>query len=367
MPDRDALKGLQIVVWGNTTEVAGPVTISFGDGTPDETPAFNINSQSYIATTHTYTTALVEEDFTFTLTVGGSSASATITVIDGAALTASQLEDQQINNAIEDGLRYQYFSVDSREVRHDAGWSSASWASHSSYTARAFARSTAMSPKLSPGSAARTLTFWCQQCMPEIGSGWTGNVMFWCTPLSLHQPGPPPVDTSPTRRHFHASPSIVISTGALPHGEARSLSFARCQRPRWWLQDRDGGQSQFVEQDVTLQQNCSLSPLLDWVREHLSEAHTVESLASRADLSPRTFARRFRRVIGAAPHRWLTRERVFRAQELLEETTASIDRIAESAGFGSAQVLRLHFRRHLSTTPTAYRKTFQHSSGSERE
>ena len=130
---------------------------------------------------------------------------------------------------------------------------------------------------------------------------------------------------------------------------------------------RDGGQSQFVEQDVTLHQNCSLSPLLDWVREHLSEAHTVESLASRADLSPRTFARRFRRLIGATPHRWLTRERVFRAQELLEETTASIDRIAESAGFGSAQVLRLHFRRHLLITPTAYRKTFQHSSGSERE
>ena len=47
--------------------------------------------------------------------------------------------------------------------------------------------STAMSPCLSPGPAGRTRTAWCQQCIPEIGSGWTAKVRFWCTPVSLHQ------------------------------------------------------------------------------------------------------------------------------------------------------------------------------------
>lgn len=122
---------------------------------------------------------------------------------------------------------------------------------------------------------------------------------------------------------------------------------------------RDGGQSQFIDHPMTHEQRCGLSPLLDWVRENLAAEHTVESLAQRACLSPRTFARRFQDHVGTSPHRWLTRERIFRAQELLETSTASVDRVAEEAGFGSAQVLRLHFRRHVGTTPTSYRKTFQ--------
>ena len=122
---------------------------------------------------------------------------------------------------------------------------------------------------------------------------------------------------------------------------------------------RDGGQSQFIDHPTTLEQEGSFSPLLDWVREHLNHEHTVNSLAERAGLSPRTFARRFQHLVGTSPHRWLTQERIVRAQELLETTIAPIDRVAEEAGFGSAQVLRLHFRRHIGTTPIGYRKTFQ--------
>ena len=122
---------------------------------------------------------------------------------------------------------------------------------------------------------------------------------------------------------------------------------------------RDGGQSQYIDHPTTLEQRCSFSPLLDWMRQNLADEHTVESLAARACLSQRTFARRFQHLVGTSPHHWLTRERIFRAQELLETTEASVERVAEEAGFGSAQVLRLHFRRHIGTTPIAYRKTFQ--------
>ena len=122
---------------------------------------------------------------------------------------------------------------------------------------------------------------------------------------------------------------------------------------------RDGGQSQYIDHPMTREEKCGLSPLLDWMRGNLAREHTVESLAERACLTPRTFARRFQDHVGTSPHRWLTRQRIFRAQELLETTSASIDRVAEEAGFGSAQVLRLHFRRRVGTTPSAYRKTFQ--------
>ena len=134
MPDRDAVVTTPVVVWGNTTEVAGPVTISFGDGTPDSTPAFNINSQSYIATTHAYAATGI---YTVTLTVNGVSDTAEVTVFDPAALSASEEEGLLVNNAIQDGLRYQYFSVDSRETRHDAGWNLASWQNSHAFSSMA--------------------------------------------------------------------------------------------------------------------------------------------------------------------------------------------------------------------------------------
>ena len=56
---------------------------------------------------------------------------------------------------------------------------------------------------------------------------------------------------------------------------------------------RDGGQSQFIDHPMQVEQQCSLSPLLDWVRGNLTLEHSVESLADRSGLSPRTFARRF--------------------------------------------------------------------------
>ncbi|MCP3914585.1 MAG: helix-turn-helix domain-containing protein [bacterium] len=87
--------------------------------------------------------------------------------------------------------------------------------------------------------------------------------------------------------------------------------------------------------------------------------HRVDSLARKAHMSPRTFARRFREATGTTPMRWLTRERVARAQRLLETTEGDVDRVAEKAGFSSAQVLRLHFRRVVGTSPTGYRRAFR--------
>ena len=146
MPDRDALAGTPIVVWGNTYEASGPITISFGDGSTDATPAFNTGNQSYIALNHTYTVADLGGDkaktFTVTLNVGGGGGTedtAEVTVWDPAhaGMTASELEDIEINMAIEDGLRWQYVFVSSREFRHDNGWNFANWSGGNSFSALA--------------------------------------------------------------------------------------------------------------------------------------------------------------------------------------------------------------------------------------
>lgn len=121
---------------------------------------------------------------------------------------------------------------------------------------------------------------------------------------------------------------------------------------------RDGGQAQFVEAAVRTEDAAALAPLLDWMLEHLAEPHTVESLADRAHMSPRTFARRFAAETGASPYAWLQRQRVAAAQRMLEGTELPVELVAQRCGFGSAAALRQHFTRVVGTSPLAYRRSF---------
>jgi AraC family transcriptional regulator, transcriptional activator FtrA len=73
-------------------------------------------------------------------------------------------------------------------------------------------------------------------------------------------------------------------------------------------------------------------------------------------MSPRTFARRFGEATGTTPLRWLTHQRILRAQDLLQATTLPVEVVASRVGFGTAVNLRQHFRRVAGTTPAAYRQ-----------
>ncbi|AHN73075.1 transcriptional regulator [Pandoraea pnomenusa] len=127
---------------------------------------------------------------------------------------------------------------------------------------------------------------------------------------------------------------------------------------------REGGQAQFVPRPMPPDGSSRLARLMDWVREHPALPHTLQSLAARAAMSPRTLQRQFHEATGMAPYEWLVRERVSVAREMLEaETPATIARIAELAGFGSEESLRRHFRRVVLTSPAAYREKFGHGAG----
>ncbi len=121
---------------------------------------------------------------------------------------------------------------------------------------------------------------------------------------------------------------------------------------------RDGGQAQYIRTAVPECDAETLGPLLAWIGEHLDEDLSVEALARRAHMSARTFARRFRDETGATPHAWVTRQRLLRAEELLETTERSIDWIAGEVGFGNAATLRHHFTRARAVSPQQYRRTF---------
>jgi AraC family transcriptional regulator, transcriptional activator FtrA len=123
---------------------------------------------------------------------------------------------------------------------------------------------------------------------------------------------------------------------------------------------RDGGQAQYIEAPMPdLDSSSLLASTVQWLQEHLDEPITVEDLAARSAMSPRTFARRFLASTGTTPYRWLVRERVQLAQRLLEMSELPIDSVAEKSGFSTAANLRKHFGRAVHTSPQAYRRTFQ--------
>src|SRR6266568_7849101 len=126
---------------------------------------------------------------------------------------------------------------------------------------------------------------------------------------------------------------------------------------------RDGGQAQFVDRPLAECSGDTLAEVISWLELNLDQPVTVAELAARAHMSPRTFARRFVQETGTTPLRWLTGQRVLRAQQLLEETDEVVDRVAEQSGFGNAAAFRHHFRAWRGTTPHSYRRTFRTSVG----
>lgn len=140
------------------------------------------------------------------------------------------------------------------------------------------------------------------------------------------------------------------------HGEelARRVARRMVMPPH-----RDGGQAQYVDAPIRVRPAETLAPLLDELSGELGEPHTIESLAARAAMSPRSFARRFKDETGTTPHLWLTHQRVLQARRMLEQGDDGIDAVAERCGFGTAAMLRHHFSRVVGVPPSAYRAAFR--------
>jgi transcriptional regulator GlxA family with amidase domain len=122
---------------------------------------------------------------------------------------------------------------------------------------------------------------------------------------------------------------------------------------------RSGGQAQYIESPgLELDQADPVGETLTWALGQLDQALPVDALARRAQMSRRSFDRRFREITGTAPLTWLTHQRVLRAQQLLEATKLPVEEVAHRCGFSSAAALRPHFRRFTGCAPAAYRTTF---------
>ncbi|WP_093480576.1 MULTISPECIES: GlxA family transcriptional regulator [unclassified Streptomyces] len=122
---------------------------------------------------------------------------------------------------------------------------------------------------------------------------------------------------------------------------------------------RPGNQAQFSAQlAAQTAQRAPLREVQRWITEHPAGDLTVDSLAARARLSPRHFARAFRDETGTTPGRYVDRVRLEHARRLLEDSADGIEEISRASGYGTPEAMRRAFVRALGTPPAEYRRRF---------
>lgn len=140
------------------------------------------------------------------------------------------------------------------------------------------------------------------------------------------------------------------------HGAAVAADIARLSVMPL---ERAGGQAQYIVHSDPAPDGGSLQPLLVWLAENLDQRLSLADLARQARLSTRTLSRRFREQTGTTPLQWIMRERLRRAQHLLETTGHAVDRVAAQVGFGSPAAFRERFRDLVGVSPASYRRSFR--------
>jgi transcriptional regulator GlxA family with amidase domain len=122
---------------------------------------------------------------------------------------------------------------------------------------------------------------------------------------------------------------------------------------------RPGGQEQYSEPlRFQVQSADRFSDLIAWICAHLERDLSVTVLADRARLSPRHFSRRFSEAFGCTPAQFVDSVRLSAARERLTAPGRTVDRVAASVGFASADVFRRRFRRRFGVAPSNYRERF---------
>jgi transcriptional regulator GlxA family with amidase domain len=119
---------------------------------------------------------------------------------------------------------------------------------------------------------------------------------------------------------------------------------------------RSGEQEQYSEAlRFQVQSSDRFADLPAWILSHLSDDLSIDALAQRVAMSRRNFTRLFHESFGKSPAQFVAEARIAEAQQRLLVPRNSIESIAHSLGFQSADVFSVAFERHTGTRPRTYR------------
>lgn len=95
---------------------------------------------------------------------------------------------------------------------------------------------------------------------------------------------------------------------------------------------------------------------IEYIQSHLTEKLTVETIAANAGYSASYFSQLFQQETGMSPYQFVVKNRVERAQQLLQTTRLSVQDIAFQTGFNSVANFCYAFKRITGITPHEHRR-----------
>ena len=119
---------------------------------------------------------------------------------------------------------------------------------------------------------------------------------------------------------------------------------------------RPGEQEQYSEALQFQVQSCDrFADISSWILCNLNQDLSIEALAQRTCMSPRNFTRLFKAEFGTAPAEFVATVRMTEARRRLLIPRNSIESVAASVGFKSADAFSRTFERLVGIRPSTYR------------
>jgi transcriptional regulator GlxA family with amidase domain len=152
---------------------------------------------------------------------------------------------------------------------------------------------------------------------------------------------------------------IDLALSLLEEDHGRELALLVARYMVMFLK-RPGGQSQFsAHLAAQASSRTGIQKIQEYVLENLSADLSVEALALQAGMSPRNFARVFRRDVNRTPAEFVEAARLDAARRMLVDSSTPLQRVAHICGFGDIGTMRRAFIRNIGINPLDYRKRFR--------
>lgn len=140
--------------------------------------------------------------------------------------------------------------------------------------------------------------------------------------------------------------------------ERRCLQCSRAQDLFLCL---DRFQRHLLERTIQRRENESQRPIRvakQYIQRHYSENITLEDVCAATGFSVSYFSALFKKETGEGFAKYLTRVRMERAKELLQETNLPVSEICTQVGYGDLKHFNQTFKKVTSLSPGQYRKLY---------
>lgn len=105
----------------------------------------------------------------------------------------------------------------------------------------------------------------------------------------------------------------------------------------------------------------NIGELLSYIERKYAENLSLEDLAKKANMSPRTLIRTFQKAFRMTPVEYLIRHRISKAANLFREEKFTVGEVSDMTGFSDSNYFSRQFKKRTGFSPRDYKKRYFNS------